>query len=40
VASSQFAAFHNFTLKMSDPELHEITSNRAKEEPALRRFPA
>jgi hypothetical protein len=36
--SSQLAAFHKSSLKMSDPELHEITFNRAKEEPVPASF--
>jgi len=38
-ARSRLAAFHNFILKMSDAELHEITFNRAKEEPVPASFP-
>jgi hypothetical protein len=38
-ASSHLAAFHNFILKISDSELHEITFNRAKEEPVAASFP-
>lgn len=37
--SSQLAAFHKSSLKISDAELHEITFNRAKEEPVPASFP-
>jgi hypothetical protein len=39
-ASSQLAAFHNLTPKLSNLELHEITFNRAKAEAVFRRFSA
>jgi hypothetical protein len=38
-ARSQLAAFHNINLKMSASESHEITLNRAKEEPVPASFP-
>jgi hypothetical protein len=38
-ARSQITAFHNFTLNLSDPALHEITFHRAQEEPVPASFP-